>query len=211
VVVVNKRSMVRSSLLIATSNQGKFAEITTLLADTEFELRSLSHRASTLPEPEETGTSFAENAQLKARFYAEKTGLLSLADDSGLSVLALDNFPGIHSARWTGPSDSDRVKGLLTKIQQETANTALDRRAFFTCVVSIASPQSGETNNFIGEVYGTLSTTPKGSEGFGYDPIFIADGQTKTMAQLGIDIKNTISARAIALAKARSWLLHYHP
>ena len=209
--VVNKRSMIRPALLIATSNQGKFAEIAALLGDVEFELRSLAQLESALPEPKETGATFLQNARLKAHYYAQKTGLSSLADDSGLSVPALDNFPGVHSARWTGPSDHDRVAGLLSKMEHTTATTPISRRAFFTCAVSIASPESGETNDFSGEVYGTLSTMPLGSEGFGYDSIFIADGQTKTMAQLGIGIKNTLSARAIALAQVRKWLLHDRP
>ncbi len=198
--------MSNEKLLIATSNAGKIIEISQLLADDGHELIFLSDLETNTAEPAETGSSFSENARLKARYYAFLSQLPTLADDSGLSVLALDGFPGINSARWTAGSDSDRVSALLQLLEAEGLTEPLQRRAFFSCVVSLAMPAQEKTIDFEGVCWGTIGHVPLGKTGFGYDPIFIPDGKTMTMAQLGMSEKNIISARAIAFKHVSRWL-----
>ena len=187
-------------LLIATKNAGKVRELTELLAGLPLRLRNLSHFPDT-PEVEETGTTFDENARLKAVGYAAHTRLLTLADDSGLEVAALDGAPGVRSARYAGDSatDADRIDLLLRTLSN--ANSP-DRRARFVCAIALHDPLSGATRIFTADCPGRITTTPRGTNGFGYDPIFIPEGHDHTFAELPPAVKQQVSHRALALRQA---------
>src|SRR5262245_27746615 len=156
-------------LLIATTNQGKIAEIATLLADLPFEVLGLTDLPYALPEVEETGATFAENALLKAAIYHAQTGCLTLADDSGLEVDALGGRPGVHSARYagTGASDADKVAKLLAEMESVPEP---ERTARFVCVIALVG--QGVREIFTGECKGMITVAPRGAGGFGYDPVF---------------------------------------
>lgn len=147
----------------------------------------------------ETGETFAANAEQKASTVLSITGMASLADDSGLEVAALAGFPGINSARWHTGSDQDRCTALLEKTRGIS-----DRSARFVCVLCLSLPNE-EPQFFEGVIEGQLAETPTGNDGFGYDPIFIPDGQIQTLAELGVEYKKQHSHRAVALQK-----LHTH-
>jgi XTP/dITP diphosphohydrolase len=186
-----------SVLVVASHNQGKVRELRELLEP--FGLVVKGAAELTLPEPEETGTTFAENAVLKARAAAQASGMTALADDSGLSVDALDGAPGIYSARWAG--ESKDFSAAMARVERELEERrATDASARFVCVLALAEP-SGETRIFEGEVHGHLVFPPRGGKGFGYDPIFIADGMSETFGELDPALKHTISHRARAFAK----------
>jgi len=190
------------TLVLATHNPGKVREIEELLAPLGFEVRSAGQLG--LPEPEETETSFAGNAVLKARAAADASGLPALADDSGLVVSALDGAPGIYSARWAGPNRDFTV--AMTRVEQALkASGSHDRSAKFVCALSLARPGRGPVV-FEGEVRGQLVFPPRGENGFGYDPIFLADGMQQTFGELEPGHKHTISHRARAFAKLKAWL-----
>ena len=185
-----------STLLVASHNQGKVREIAGLLSP--FGLRVRGAAELGLTDPEETGTTFSENALLKARTAAAASGLTALADDSGLCVAALDGAPGIYSARWAGPN-----KDFLSAMQRiEKALTAkgASAAAKFVCVLALATP-SGEADIFEGEVHGRLVFPPRGRNGFGYDPIFVADGMSETFGEIDPALKHSISHRARAFDK----------
>ena len=155
-----------------------------------------------LPEPDETGTTFAANAELKARSSAQGSGHAALADDSGLCVEALGGDPGIYSARWAGETKDFRI--AMTRIEDALGAKGLTTSAAkFVCALSIALP-SGEIQTFEGEVHGRLTFPPRGDHGFGYDPIFIADGMDQTFAEIDPTLKHAMSHRARAFEK----LLH---
>jgi XTP/dITP diphosphohydrolase len=184
-------------LVVASHNQGKVREIRELLEP--FGLVVKGAAELDLPEPEETGASFAANAALKARAAAEASGMIALADDSGLSVDALDGAPGIYSARWAGPEKDfsaamARVEGEL---KEKGGN---DFSAKFVCALALAEP-GAEPEIFEGEVRGRLIFPPRGTKGFGYDPIFIAQGMSETFGELDPALKHRISHRARAFAK----------
>lgn len=184
-------------MLIATSNQGKLREFRSLVPE-DVVLVSLADLG--LPSPDETGATFAENADLKAQFAAAKSGLLSMADDSGLEVDALGGAPGVYSARYAGEPSSDKrnIDKLLRKLE---ATSRARREARFWCAVSIASPE-GVLARGAGQCEGVIGFEPRGTNGFGYDPIFVLpDG--RTMAELPQDEKNVISHRAKALSAIR--------
>jgi XTP/dITP diphosphohydrolase len=181
-------------LVIASHNPGKVAEIEALLA--RFGIEAVGAGALGLPEPEETGSTFEANAELKARAATEASGLPALADDSGLVVPALGGAPGIYSARWAGPNKDFRV--AMERVQRELGDK--DRRAHFVAVLALAWPD-GEIVTFRGEVYGQLTWPPRGERGFGYDPIFIPDGYTETFGEIDPELKYRISHRARAFAK----------
>lgn len=181
-------------VVVASHNPGKIAEIEDLLAP--YGIRTMGAAALGLPEPEETGTSFEENAALKARAAAEASGLLALADDSGLVVPALGGAPGIFSARWAGPDKDFRT--AMARVQRELGEQ--DRRAHFVAVLALAWPD-GRNALFRGEARGRLTFPPKGERGFGYDPIFLPDGYQETFGEMGPDLKHLISHRARAFAK----------
>ncbi len=189
----------RQQLLIATKNQGKMREYRDLLAHLPIEILSLTD-VGIDAEVEETGATFAENAILKARTYAQLSGLLTWADDSGLAVDALDGWPGVHSARHAGlhATDATRIDILLKRL----ASTPPEQRgAAFHCVVAIAAP-TGSTWTAEGVCRGVILERPLGSGGFGYDPIFFVPELGKTFAQLSPQEKNAISHRGIASRQA---------
>jgi XTP/dITP diphosphohydrolase len=182
-------------LLIATNNQGKAREFHELLDRIPFELVTLADLGITT-QVEETGKTFEENARIKACAYAAASGLVTLADDSGLEVEALGGEPGIRSARYAGEnaSDSDRVNLLLSKLK----SIPLDKRnARFKCVIAISTP-TGEIAVTEGECQGLIEFEPKGKNGFGYDPVFFFPDLGKTMAELPSEVKGQISHRARA-------------
>jgi XTP/dITP diphosphohydrolase len=180
-------------LVIASHNPGKLDEIAALLGP--FGIETIGAGALGLPEPEETGTSFEENAALKARLATEAAGLPALADDSGLVVPALGGAPGIYSARWAGP-DKDFATAMA-RVQRELGEK--DRRAHFVAVLALAWPD-GEIALFRAEVHGRLTWPPRGERGFGYDPIFVPDGYEMTFGELDA-AKRRISHRARAFEK----------
>jgi XTP/dITP diphosphohydrolase len=185
------------TLLLASHNQGKLREIADLLSPHGITVRGAAELG--LPEPEETGASFAENAILKAKAAAEVSGLIAVADDSGLSVTALDGAPGIFSARWAGPKRSFAL--AMARVERELkAKGKNDLSAKFVCVLALVAP-SGEQETFEGEVRGRLVFPPRGRNGFGYDPIFVADGMSKTFGEIDPAEKHAISHRAKAFEK----------
>ena len=193
-----------SELLIATRNEGKLIEVREMLSELPLQFLSLRDFPDTVT-VDETATSFAENASLKARGYALQTGAFTLADDSGLEVDALGGEPGVRSARYAGEaaSDFDRVQRLLSNLAgfDRTARTAR-----FVAAIAIADPKGTILNLSIGTCEGTITKTPRGENGFGYDPIFIPRGYEQTFAELGSDVKNRISHRANALEQAGEYL-----
>jgi XTP/dITP diphosphohydrolase len=189
-------------LLIATGNAGKRREIENLLDLPELRLCSLEEFPN-IREAEETAETFAGNATLKALYYAQHTGLPCLADDSGLEVFALGGAPGVRSARYAGvgATDADRIAKLLHEL-----DGSAERLARFVCVMAIAEVSMEEVKLFTGECRGRIALEPRGSNGFGYDPIFIPDGYEQTFAELSPHIKNHISHRARALSAVRLFL-----
>jgi XTP/dITP diphosphohydrolase len=190
-------------LLIATHNNGKVAELKELLSGLPVEILSLDDadkRFGPLVMPEETGSTYEANATLKAEEIAKITSLPTLADDSGLEVMALGGRPGVHSARYVKGSDHDRVVALLKEMEGKE-----NRSAKFVSVIALHNPRENHTYLFRGEVAGTLMTEPRGSHGFGYDPIFVPNGYSETMAELGAETKNEISHRAVAMKKFADW------
>lgn len=183
-------------LVVASHNPGKVREIAALLAP--FGLEVVSAGALGLAEPEETGTTFTANAELKARAAAEAAGLPALADDSGLAVAALAGAPGIYSARWAGPGRDFAV--AMERVHREMAAAGDDTRARFVCALSLAWPD-GHVETVEGEVRGRIVWPPRGTNGFGYDPIFVADGHTETFGEMAPDEKHAISHRADAFRK----------
>ena len=190
-------------LLIATHNLGKLREYRDLLADLSLDVVNLDE-ADINFDVEETGTTFAENAILKARTYAEAAGLWTWADDSGLEVDALDGRPGIYSARYAGPgaSDEDRYRKLIADLQQEPDKP---RSARFRCVVALATPD-GRVETAAGAIEGLIIDSPRGDHGFGYDPVFFIPEYGATMAELPAEVKNRISHRGIASVLAKELL-----
>ncbi|MCP5396804.1 MAG: RdgB/HAM1 family non-canonical purine NTP pyrophosphatase [Sphingomonadaceae bacterium] len=199
------RRLGSGSLVIATHNAGKLKEISALLEP--YGMKCLSAGSLGLPEPAETGTTFVENALIKARAAAEASGLPSLADDSGLSVAALDGRPGVYTADWAerqwfeGEPGRDwymamgKVEGAL---QAKGADVLRD--AWFSCVLAIAWPE-GDYAIYEGRVDGTLTWPPRGEMGFGYDPVFVPTGREQTFAEIAPEEKHAISHRADAFAK----------
>lgn len=193
-----------SSLLLGTRNPGKVIEIVNILADSGWYFSSLREFPD-VGEAEENFVTFAENAIAKAQFYASATGLCALADDSGLEVEALDGAPGVFSARYAGAhaTDADRRTLLLSEL---TRVGDPNRRARFVAVVAISKPNGEILNLSEGICNGTITYEPRGTGGFGYDPLFIPDGYDQTFAELPDTIKNRISHRARALLGTRTFL-----
>lgn len=199
------RRLGSGSLVIATHNAGKLREISALLDP--YGVKCLSAGSLGLPEPAETGTTFAQNALLKARAAAEASGLAALADDSGLSVAALDGRPGVYTADWAerqwfeGAPGRDwymamgKVEGLLAE-----KGSDVDRSAAFHCVLALAWPD-GEYAIYEGRCDGSLTWPPRGTLGFGYDPIFVPKGYETTFAEINLKETMGISHRADAFAK----------
>jgi len=190
-----------SSLVVATHNPGKVPEIAALL-EGRFDLVSAAELG--LPEPAETEQTFAGNALLKARHAAQASGLIAIADDSGLSVAALDGGPGIYSARWAGPSkDFAAAMARVEERLEETSSS--DRSAWFTSALAVAWPD-GPSVVVEGEVHGELVFPARGARGFGYDPIFLPAGGAQTFGEMDPAAKDAISHRAVAFAKLRAAL-----
>jgi len=198
--------MDRPKLLIATLNPGKVAEYRSLLDGIPCDLVSLAD-AGIRGDVEETGETYDENAQLKAAVCAERSGLVTLADDSGLEVEALGGEPGVYSARYAGEdaTDAERVEYLLSKME---GVPEAERGARFVCVIAIATPDGGVT--FCrGECRGTIVREPRGELGFGYDPAFFIPELGRTVAELPPGVKNRVSHRGRAAAEARRVLLRF--
>jgi len=191
-------------LLLGSRNPGKLSEITSILEGSGWSFSSLQEFGH-VGSAEENGVTYSENAIAKAQFYSTSTGLIALADDSGLEVSALGGAPGVYSARYAGEhaSDADRRELLLSELSK--LNTS-DRRARFVSVVAIADASGTVLNISEGICEGTLTSGPRGHGGFGYDPLFIPDGYTETFAELPAHIKNLISHRALALAQTKQFL-----
>lgn len=191
------RKLKPGRLVIASHNVGKVREINELLSP--FGIGAISAGALGLPEPEETADSFAGNALLKAQAAAAASSLPALADDSGLEVAALGGAPGIYSARWAGP-EKDFAKAMA-KVEAALAEIGSeDRRARFVCALALAWPD-GETAVFEGETRGSLVFPPRGDKGFGYDPIFLPDGESETFGEMDPARKHAMSHRADAFRK----------
>ena len=202
------RQLGSGKLVIATHNAGKLKEISALLAP--YGVECISAGSLGLPEPAETGTTFVENALIKARAATEASGLPALADDSGLSVAALDGRPGVYTADWAerqwfeGEPGRDwymamgKVEGLLQAKGPDTP-----RDASFSCVLALAWPD-GECEVYEGRVDGALTWPPRGTMGFGYDPVFVPTGDERTFAELDPEEKHAISHRADAFAKLKA-------
>jgi len=190
-------------LLLATNNRGKARELKELLRELPLEL-VLPGELGITAEMAETGTTFEENAKIKATVLAKRSGLLSLADDSGLEVDTLGGEPGPLSARYAGEgaSDKERVDYLLAKLKGVPREK---RTARFRCVIAIATPE-GKVELCFGECQGLITFGPKGERGFGYDPVFYFPGLDKTMAELPLDIKNRVSHRGAAAREAVEYL-----
>ncbi len=189
-------------LLVATHNQGKLLEYRKLLQDLPLALTYLDE-IGVLEEAVETGNTFAANAVLKAQYYAGLTGLWTWADDSGLEVDALQGAPGVHSARYAGPGATDQDKN--EKLLQELHPHPRPWTARFQCVIAIARP-AAETETCTGTLEGLITRAPRGSNGFGYDPIFFAPDEGRTLAELPTSVKNRISHRGRASRQAKSLL-----
>ncbi|QSH41150.1 RdgB/HAM1 family non-canonical purine NTP pyrophosphatase [Lentisphaerota bacterium ZTH] len=183
-----------AQLVAATCNMHKLEEYRELLGDQNIEIVSLNDYSG-YEEPEENGKTFAENASIKALAATNYCDIPAFADDSGLEVEALDNAPGIYSARYA-ENDAARISRLLQELGDNP-----NRRARFVCVIAIAA--NGEViETFRGEIEGVIIDAPRGENGFGYDPVFLPDGYDKTFAELSQEEKNKISHRARAVAKA---------
>lgn len=199
------RKLTPGKLVIASHNEGKVREITALLGP--YGMQPVSAGSLGLPEPKETGTTFAENARIKALASATAAGLPALADDSGLEVLALGGRPGVYTADWAARQSFEgepgrdwymamgKVEGLLS-----AQGPDVDRRAAFVCTLCIAWPD-GETALFEGRAEGSLVWPPRGAKGFGYDPVFVPAGSSETFAEIEPEAKHAISHRARAFEK----------
>jgi len=196
-------------ILIASGNKGKFYEISDLLK--QINIEAISASQFNIEEPQETEETFAANSLLKAKYYAKKTGLFSLADDSGLCVEALNGKPGIHSARFAIDEKTGEKNFPLAfeKIFAELKKAGIDStkkpQAYFICNLALFDPQTNFSMNFEGRVDGTLTFPALGNQGFGYDPIFIKDGMTETFGEISATQKDQISHRAEAFKKLLAW------
>lgn len=190
-----QRKFTEKKLLIASNNPGKVKEISSLLSP--FGIEVISATDFNIKEPEETGVTFAQNALLKAQYYGKLTSLPALSDDSGLCIEALDGFPGVYSARFAGEDRNftNAFKLIEEKLQAKNLNTS---PAAFICSLALWWP-NGQLVEVEGKVTGNISFPPRGKKGFGYDPIFIADGYNQSFAEMDAAEKNKISHRAMAL------------
>lgn len=197
-----------TDLLIATTNAGKIREILPVLEGTSVRLRTLADLGSVPPEPEETGASFAQNARLKAEYYAAKTGLITVAEDSGLVIDALDGRPGIHSARYPGETYPDKFANLY----KELAPFPRPWKARYFCALAVHGPQTtdGPLFSCSGVVLGEIAAAPQGTQGFGYDPIFFYPEFNATFGEIDDARKSSVAHRGKAFRKLREYLL-LHP
>jgi XTP/dITP diphosphohydrolase len=193
-------------LVIATHNSGKLAEMRDLLG--RYGIAAVSAGELSVAEPEETGATFRENACIKATAAADATGLPAFADDSGLVVDALDGAPGIHSARWAGAERdfSHAMEKVETELKRRRADGAAGRRAHFVSALCVAWPD-GHREEFEGRVDGTLVWPPRGDKGFGYDPMFLPNGHSRTFGEMSAEEKHGLPPRGQGLShRARAFL-----
>jgi XTP/dITP diphosphohydrolase len=201
------RKLEAGRLVIASHNEGKVREIRDLLGP--YGIEPVSAAELDLPEPDEIGTTFIDNADLKARAAADLSGLPALADDSGLAVDALGGRPGIHSARWAedvaGNRDWNRA---MQRVRDEVEAIGPDAShdAHFVCALALAWPDDGQAESFEGKVHGTLVWPPRGDQGFGYDPMFVPAGYDLTFGEMEPSQKHSISHRAAAFEKLVAWV-----
>jgi XTP/dITP diphosphohydrolase len=200
------RAEIGSKLVIATHNPGKLAEIAELLHPLQLDVVSSGDLG--FSEPEENGSTFAENALIKAKAAACASRLPALADDSGLEVLSLDREPGIYSARWAGPAKdfSRAMRNVEEKLVAKGAQELAQRRAEFVCVLSLCLPDGKRHREFEGRVSGHLVWPPRGHKGFGYDPMFQPDGFDITFGEMDPAQKHAISHRAVAFRRLLEFL-----
>lgn len=194
------------TFVLASNNEGKLREIREILSDMDIEVISQSEAGLVLS-VEETGKSFEENAYIKAIMATTLLGMPAIADDSGLCVDALDGAPGIYSARYGGAeakTDAERMELLLRNMEGRR-----DRTARFVSCVCCTFP-NGDSLTARGECEGVIAEEPRGTDGFGYDPVFIPEGMTQTMAEIPPELKNQISHRARSLAEFRKGLMEYY-
>ena len=189
------RKLQPGRLVIASHNPGKVREIRALLGP--YGVEPVSAADLDLPEPEETGVTFVDNAELKARQAADLSGLPALADDSGLCVEALDGDPGIFSARWAGPEKDFTVAMRRVENALQAAGPDASRDAHFVCALALAWPD-GHVEWFEGRVDGTLIWPPRGDQGFGYDPMFVMNGMDRSFGEIDPEQKHATSHRARA-------------
>jgi XTP/dITP diphosphohydrolase len=189
-------------LVVATYNPGKLREIAAMLAP--YDMTAVSAGDLGLPEPEETAPDFLGNARLKAEAAAHASGRPALADDSGFCVAALGGAPGVYSARWAGPGKD--FAAAMARVAHEVGGAA-DRRAWFVSVLVVAWPD-GMVESFYGRVDGTLAWPPRGTNGFGYDPMFVPLGRSETFGEMTQEAKDAISHRGRAFAQFRAACLH---
>lgn len=200
------RHLTSDCVVIATHNPGKLAEMRELLAP--YGIAAISAGEVALAEPEETGMTFAENARIKATAAATAARLPALADDSGLVVEALDGAPGIHSARWAGPDRNFHraMEAIEQRLQARGATTPDRRRANFISALCLAWPD-GHTEEFEARVAGALVWPPRGDRGFGYDPMFLPDGQQRTFGEMSSEEKHGLPPRGKGLShRARAFI-----
>lgn len=192
--------------LIATGNKGKLSEISKLLQ--EINIDSFGIENYDLEEPEENGKDFAENSIIKAKYYGNHVGEVSLADDSGIVIPKIDNQPGIYSARWAPDKNFNiAFETIKQKLIEKNIDPINDKiSAYFICNLSLYNPKNKEIHSFEGRVDGFLQFPPKGDKGFGYDPIFIRKGDKLTFAEINPEEKDKISHRADAFKKLIEFL-----
>ena len=197
------RRKLSGTIVIATHNPGKLAELRDLLAP--YGIDATAAGELKLAEPEETGKTFAENARIKAGAAAQVSGLPAFADDSGLVVEALGGAPGIHSARWAGPKkDFAGAMAEIERLLEESKSS--DRRGHFVAALCLAWPD-GHVEEFEGRVDGTLVWPPRGTQGFGYDPMFLPDGHDRTFGEMNADEKHGLPPRGKGLShRARAFV-----
>ena len=200
------RRRLSGRLVLASHNPGKIAELREMLR--LYDVATVSAAELKLPEPEETGNTFQDNACIKAAAAANAAGLPALADDSGLEVEALERAPGIYSARWAGPDKNFHraMEAIEQKLQQRGAASYLERGARFVSALCIAWPD-GHVEKFQDSVFGTIVWPPRGDKGFGYDPIFQPDGRTRTFGEMDSDEKHGLPPRGKGLShRARAFV-----
>lgn len=196
--------MNRQKVVLATGNLGKVKEMADVLAEFGFEVIAQSELG--IESPEETGLTFVENALIKARFAAEKSGLPAIADDSGLSVAALNGAPGLYSARYAGEEGNDQANRQKL-LQELAAINAQDRRAkFVSCIVFLQNPQDPTPKIALGECFGEILMAERGENGFGYDSLFFYPEKNCSFAEMSTAEKKSLSHRARALARLKQQL-----
>lgn len=202
----SRHRAIEGRLVIATHNPGKLREMRELLAT--YGVEAVSAGELGLPEPPETGKTFRANARTKATAAARASGMPALADDSGLVVDALGGDPGVNSARWAGPEKDFRaaMNKVQTLLMQRRAKTPAERRARFVSALCVAWPD-GHVEEFEAQVDGTLVWPPRGTQGFGYDPMFRPDGHTRTFGEMSAEEKHGLPPRGAGLShRARAFL-----